>query len=97
MLRISLSDHGCGLKIAIIDGNEKNRRKICMAPKEHVSENIGRANFYKLCTGSPALGTKSRFCSIHTNLEKKSPSKPSPSQNDLRPVTRMFAKESSYC
>ena len=91
------SDKGCQLKLAIIDGNEKNRRKICSAPKLHVTGNLGKANFYRLCTGNPMSGIQSKFCEKHQTIDdsnsKTQSSASSPTQNDLRPITRAFAKE----
>ena len=109
-----LSDLGCKEKVAVIDGNAKNRRKICAAPKERVSNNIGKANYYKviitiiyfdcfsnlflfqLCVANPAK-FESKYCDIHKYLENKSAkkdiTKPTTIQNDLRPVTRAFAKK----
>ena len=90
------SDKGCQLKLVIIDGNEKNRRKLCSAPKLHVTGNLGKANFYKLCTGNPMSGIKSKYCEKHQYFDYKiqsSASASSPTQNDLRPITRAFAKD----
>ena len=89
------SDIGCQLKLAIIDGNEKNERKICKAPKDHITGNLGKANFYSLCTGNPMTGLQSKYCEKHQSLDNpnKSSCANSPTQNDLRPVTRAFAKD----
>ena len=92
------SDKGCQLKLAIIDGKEKNRRKLCSAPKLHVTGNLGKANFYRLCTGNPMSGIKSKYCEKHQTFDYKkqsSASASSPTQNDLRPITRAFAEEIS--
>ena len=88
------SDIGCALKLAIIDGNEKNKRKLCSAPKTHIADNLGKPNFYKLCTGNPLLGKKSKFCESHYNNENKDDCQigDAPAQQDLRPVTRQYAK-----
>ena len=89
------SDKGCKLKLAIIDGNEKNQRKICMAPKKHVTGNPGKANFYSLCTANPRKGFKSKYCEKHEFLDnsQKTSLASTPTQNDLRPITRAFAKD----
>ena len=74
--------------------------QICKAPSDHIiSKTTTAPNFYSLCTNSPKLSPRnvtlqSPFCHLHTNLNKKSKSKlsPSPPQADLRPVTRNFAR-----
>ena len=87
-------DKGCRLKLVIIDGNEKNKRKICKAPKIHITGNLGKANFYSLCTGNPMSGIKSKYCEKHQSFDddNKSICSNSPTQYDLRPITRAFAK-----
>ena len=59
------SDVGCALKLVIIDGNEKNRRKLCKADKIHVTNNVGKPNLYRLCTGYLDVGSKSKYCHLH--------------------------------
>ena len=89
------SDIGCKEKVAIIDGNCKNRRKICAAQKEHITNNVGEVNYYKLCIGNPVTGS-SKYCSVHQHLGNKNKKKnpqPTPTQSDLRPVTRALAKK----
>ena len=89
-------DKGCGLRIAVIDGNEKAKRKLCKAPKEHIQENIGRLNYYKLCVNNPDRGKQSAYCEDHSYLNNKKENNANMStgvQLDLRPRTRLFVKQ----
>lgn len=88
-------DKGCGLRIAVIDGNEKAKRKLCKAPKEHIQENIGRLNYYKLCVNNPDRGSRSAYCEDHAylnNTSKEIKKVSTTVQIDLRPKTRQFIK-----
>ena len=67
VLRIVCSDNykghlckeiGCENRAVVIDGNEKNQRKLCKAPSKHIEvkdPKEGKVNFYELCTSSLML------------------------------------------
>ena len=88
-------DKGCQLKVVIGDGNQKCRRRLCHAPKETIEEGSAMPNYYSLCTASPKIGSKSIYCENHQYLEKGETKKKvaTSSQVDIRPITRLYAKE----
>ena len=69
IILIILTEHECsypGCQLAIvIDGNQKNRRSVCMASQAGYVEypSLPAGSIVTGCTNSPAF--KSRFCSVH--------------------------------
>ena len=58
-------------------------------------ENLGKPNFYRLCSGNPDTGYRNKYCSLHHNVDSGNLTKAGtvPIQQDLRPVTRSYAKK----
>ena len=47
-------DKGCELRVVVLDGNEKNHRRMCL--KEYIVENSSKLYYYKMCINNPDFG-----------------------------------------
>ena len=94
---------GCEHRAVVIDGNEKNRRKLCAVPAKHIEEkdpSEGKVNYYELCTSSPMLHG-GKFCVAHSidnsgrkaQIIEQSKPGPSPPQQDYQVQTRSLTKK----
>jgi len=81
---------GCKERMAIVDGNFVNRRKICAAPgNKIIASHKSELNVYEKCIKNPLRGKKNFFCEDHENEGAAE----TVEQQDLRPETRQWAKE----